>query len=207
MNDCVNISDVYYHTLFFAYLCINQGHKPNPTEQMGLYTYIMLYFSSYDANLFILSFGAFTFYLLQNPELLSITHLIHASNWSFMISLDYKKGHVKVLIVRDLLRLIKFFLSLLPIGSWCWLFFIIIDLCFCCSNMCRGFVKVRYIGVSNETSYGVLEFVHAAKVGGLPKIVSIQNSYNLLTRCRFEGKYPVSISCSTVPQNSCLCIL
>lgn len=46
--------------------------------------------------------------------------------------------------------------------------------------------KVRYIGVSNETSYGVMEFVHAAKVGGLPKIVSIQNSYNLLTRCRFE---------------------
>uniref|UniRef100_A0A803LMQ7 NADP-dependent oxidoreductase domain-containing protein n=1 Tax=Chenopodium quinoa TaxID=63459 RepID=A0A803LMQ7_CHEQI len=42
--------------------------------------------------------------------------------------------------------------------------------------------KVRYIGVSNESSYGVMEFVHAAKVGGLPKIVSIQNCYNLLTR-------------------------
>ncbi|KAF5195640.1 Voltage-gated potassium channel subunit beta-1 [Thalictrum thalictroides] len=46
--------------------------------------------------------------------------------------------------------------------------------------------KVRYIGVSNETSYGVMEFVHAAKVEGLPKIVSIQNSYSLLARCRFE---------------------
>ncbi|WVY96063.1 hypothetical protein V8G54_028214, partial [Vigna mungo] len=46
--------------------------------------------------------------------------------------------------------------------------------------------KVRYIGVSNETSYGVMEFVHAAKVEGLPKIVSIQNSYSLLSRCRFE---------------------
>ncbi|XP_020222272.1 uncharacterized protein LOC109804820 isoform X1 [Cajanus cajan] len=46
--------------------------------------------------------------------------------------------------------------------------------------------KVRYIGVSNETSYGVMEFVHAAKVGGLPKIVSIQNSYSLLVRSRFE---------------------
>ncbi|GMH29200.1 hypothetical protein Nepgr_031043 [Nepenthes gracilis] len=46
--------------------------------------------------------------------------------------------------------------------------------------------KVRYIGVSNETSYGVMEFVHAARIGGLPKIVSIQNCYNLLTRCRFE---------------------
>lgn len=47
--------------------------------------------------------------------------------------------------------------------------------------------QVRYIGVSNETSYGVMEFVHAAKVEGLPKIVSIQNSYSLLAR-RFEGK-------------------
>ncbi|KAL1330236.1 hypothetical protein HN51_047399 [Arachis hypogaea] len=46
--------------------------------------------------------------------------------------------------------------------------------------------KVRYIGVSNETSYGVMEFVHAAKVEGLPKIVSIQNSYSLLARLRFE---------------------
>ncbi|KAF9605660.1 hypothetical protein IFM89_018003 [Coptis chinensis] len=46
--------------------------------------------------------------------------------------------------------------------------------------------KVRYIGVSNETSYGVMEFVHAAKVEGLPKIVSIQNNYSLLFRCHFE---------------------
>uniref|UniRef100_A0A7N0V6R8 NADP-dependent oxidoreductase domain-containing protein n=1 Tax=Kalanchoe fedtschenkoi TaxID=63787 RepID=A0A7N0V6R8_KALFE len=46
--------------------------------------------------------------------------------------------------------------------------------------------KVRYIGVSNETSYGVMEFVHAAKLEGLPKIISIQNSYSLLVRCKFE---------------------
>ncbi|KAL4567490.1 hypothetical protein LXL04_023075 [Taraxacum kok-saghyz] len=46
--------------------------------------------------------------------------------------------------------------------------------------------KVRYIGVSNETSYGVMEFIHVAKTEGLPKIVSIQNSYSLLTRCKFE---------------------
>ncbi|TYH86235.1 hypothetical protein ES332_D01G027500v1 [Gossypium tomentosum] len=45
--------------------------------------------------------------------------------------------------------------------------------------------KVRYIGVSNETSYGVMEFVHAGRVEGLSKIVSIQNSYSLLVR-RFE---------------------
>ncbi|CAN6883390.1 unnamed protein product [Brassica oleracea] len=46
--------------------------------------------------------------------------------------------------------------------------------------------KVRYIGVSNETSYGVMEFVHTAKLEGLPKIVSIQNGYSLLARIRFE---------------------
>lgn len=46
--------------------------------------------------------------------------------------------------------------------------------------------KVRNIGVSNETSYGVMEFVHASKSEGLPKIISIQNSYSLLVRCRFE---------------------
>lgn len=32
-----------------------------------------------------------------------------------------------------------------------------------------------------------MEFVHAAEVEGLPKIVSIQNSYSLVVRCRFEG--------------------
>ncbi|XP_075512191.1 uncharacterized protein LOC142547686 [Primulina tabacum] len=46
--------------------------------------------------------------------------------------------------------------------------------------------KVRYIGVSNETSYGVMEFVHAAQIEGLPKIVSIQNGYSMLARCKFE---------------------
>lgn len=46
--------------------------------------------------------------------------------------------------------------------------------------------KVRYVGVSNETSYGVMRFVQAAEAIGLPKIVSIQNSYSLLVRGPFE---------------------
>uniref|UniRef100_A0A453HEQ7 Uncharacterized protein n=1 Tax=Aegilops tauschii subsp. strangulata TaxID=200361 RepID=A0A453HEQ7_AEGTS len=33
-----------------------------------------------------------------------------------------------------------------------------------------------------------MEFVQAAKLQGLPKIVSIQNSYSLIVRCRFEGE-------------------
>ncbi len=46
--------------------------------------------------------------------------------------------------------------------------------------------KVRYVGVSNETSYGVMRFCMAAEAAGLPKIVSIQNAYSLLVRGAFE---------------------
>src|SRR5512144_2931715 len=42
--------------------------------------------------------------------------------------------------------------------------------------------KVRYIGVSNETPYGMMEFVRLAEKHGLPRIVSIQNAYNLVNR-------------------------
>ncbi|GFR52902.1 hypothetical protein Agub_g15546 [Astrephomene gubernaculifera] len=46
--------------------------------------------------------------------------------------------------------------------------------------------KVRYIGVSNETSYGVSEFCHLARAAGLPMIQTIQNAYSLLVRVPFE---------------------
>jgi aryl-alcohol dehydrogenase (NADP+) len=42
--------------------------------------------------------------------------------------------------------------------------------------------KIRHLGISNETPWGICEFSHIAKLLGLPKIVSIQNSYNLLNR-------------------------
>jgi len=42
--------------------------------------------------------------------------------------------------------------------------------------------KIRYIGVSNESAWGVCEFVHQASRTGLPRIVSIQNLYNLTAR-------------------------
>ncbi|MEN9204009.1 MAG: NADP(H)-dependent aldo-keto reductase [Thermostichus sp. DG_1_6_bins_120] len=41
---------------------------------------------------------------------------------------------------------------------------------------------IRYIGLSNETPWGVTEFCHIAEQMGLPKVVSIQNAYNLLNR-------------------------
>lgn len=42
--------------------------------------------------------------------------------------------------------------------------------------------KVRYIGLSNETPWGVMQFLQAAARAGLPRVVSIQNAYNLLNR-------------------------
>ncbi|TNF99305.1 MAG: NADP(H)-dependent aldo-keto reductase [Gammaproteobacteria bacterium] len=42
--------------------------------------------------------------------------------------------------------------------------------------------KIRTIGVSNETPWGVMRFVAAAEQLGLSRIVSIQNPYNLLNR-------------------------
>jgi aryl-alcohol dehydrogenase-like predicted oxidoreductase len=42
--------------------------------------------------------------------------------------------------------------------------------------------KIRHIGVSNETPWGVARFLQAAQQLKLPKIVTIQNPYNLLNR-------------------------
>lgn len=42
--------------------------------------------------------------------------------------------------------------------------------------------KVRYIGVSNETAWGVAEYLRLAREEGLPRIVSIQNQYSLVNR-------------------------
>ena len=42
--------------------------------------------------------------------------------------------------------------------------------------------KIRYIGVSNETPWGVLKFLQVSKDNNLPRIMSIQNGYNLVNR-------------------------
>lgn len=42
--------------------------------------------------------------------------------------------------------------------------------------------KIRHIGLSNETPWGVSEFIRCAESLGLPRIVSIQNSYHLMNR-------------------------
>lgn len=47
-------------------------------------------------------------------------------------------------------------------------------------------LQVRHVGVSNETSYGVMRFIQLAEQSNLPRIVSIQNCYNLLARGPFD---------------------
>jgi aryl-alcohol dehydrogenase-like predicted oxidoreductase len=47
--------------------------------------------------------------------------------------------------------------------------------------------KVRHIGLSNETPYGVHEFVRLAEEHGLPRIATVQNVYNLLSRALENG--------------------
>ena len=47
--------------------------------------------------------------------------------------------------------------------------------------------KVRYIGASNETAYGLTKALYTAKNEGLPKYETIQNNFSLLNR-RFEDE-------------------
>lgn len=42
--------------------------------------------------------------------------------------------------------------------------------------------KVRAVGLSNETPWGLMRMVFAAQTSGLPRVASIQNPYNLLNR-------------------------
>ena len=42
--------------------------------------------------------------------------------------------------------------------------------------------KVRYIGLSNETPWGVMTYLQLAKALGLARVVSVQNPYSLLNR-------------------------
>ena len=47
--------------------------------------------------------------------------------------------------------------------------------------------KVRHIGLSNETPYGVHEFVCLAEQHGLPRVATVQNAYCLLNRSVENG--------------------
>jgi aryl-alcohol dehydrogenase-like predicted oxidoreductase len=52
--------------------------------------------------------------------------------------------------------------------------------------------KVRHVGVSNETPWGVMRYLELARRHGLPKVVSIQNPYSLLNRSFEVGLAEIS---------------
>lgn len=53
--------------------------------------------------------------------------------------------------------------------------------------------KIRYFGVSNETPWGLMHFLHLSDKFGLPKPMSIQNPYSLLNRTFEVGLAEVAI--------------
>ena len=53
--------------------------------------------------------------------------------------------------------------------------------------------KVRQVGLSNETPWGVQRFLHLAETRGWPRVVSIQNPYSLLNRSYEVGLAEISI--------------
>ncbi len=64
--------------------------------------------------------------------------------------------------------------------------------------------KIRYIGVSNETAFGVMRYLQLAEKHELPRIVTIQNPYSLLNRSyevglaevtQYEGIELLAYSC------------
>ena len=53
--------------------------------------------------------------------------------------------------------------------------------------------KIRYVGLSNETPWGVMNYIHLSKDKNLPRMMSIQNPYSLLNRSYEVGLAEVSI--------------
>ena len=53
--------------------------------------------------------------------------------------------------------------------------------------------KIRYIGLSNETPWGVMNYLKVSKEKNLPRMMSIQNPYGLLNRSYEIGLSEVSI--------------
>ena len=53
--------------------------------------------------------------------------------------------------------------------------------------------KVRFIGLSNETAWGLSKFLEISKLKNLPRVMSVQNPYSLLNRTYEVGLAEISI--------------
>ena len=53
--------------------------------------------------------------------------------------------------------------------------------------------KIKHIGLSNETSWGLSKFLELSKEQNLPRMLSVQNPYNLLNRTYEVGLAEISV--------------
>ena len=53
--------------------------------------------------------------------------------------------------------------------------------------------KLRHVGVSNETPWGLSRFLHQSELKGLPRVASIQNPYNLVNRIFESGLSEIAL--------------
>ena len=53
--------------------------------------------------------------------------------------------------------------------------------------------KIRYVGLSNETAWGLSKFLEISKIKSLPRMLSVQNPYSLLNRTYEIGLAEISI--------------
>ncbi len=53
--------------------------------------------------------------------------------------------------------------------------------------------KIRYIGISNETPYGLSKYLELSKINNLPRVMSVQNPYSLVNRTYEIGMSEISI--------------
>ena len=53
--------------------------------------------------------------------------------------------------------------------------------------------KIRYIGLSNETPYGLSKYLELSKNKNLPRVMSVQNPYSLVNRTYEVGMSEISI--------------
>ena len=61
--------------------------------------------------------------------------------------------------------------------------------------------KIRHVGLSNETPWGMVECLRLAREKGLPRMMSVQNPYNLLNRTYEIGMAEISAreQCGLLP--------
>lgn len=53
--------------------------------------------------------------------------------------------------------------------------------------------KVRFIGLSNESAWGTMQFLKLSEMNNLPRVQTVQNAYNLLNRTYEPGLGEVSL--------------